>query len=67
MYHIIPEKLIENSAEIMRELDPLNRYYFLLEEADLYRAANLTPIYLLDIGTDEVFVTSQEYMSRKFH
>lgn len=67
MYQIIPEKVIKSAAEHMRETDPLNNFHFILEEGELYKEAELTPVYLLNTETKEVLVTSKECMSKKFH
>lgn len=67
MYQIIPERVIRESAEHMRDEDPLNSFHFLLEEGELYKEADLTPVYLMNTETRVVMVTSRQYMNKKFH
>lgn len=67
MYQIIPEKVIKSAADHMRESDPLNNFHFLLEEGEIYKDADLTPVYLLNTTTKEVPVTSRECMSKRYH
>lgn len=67
MYRIIPENVIKSSADDMRETDPLNSFYILLEEGEIYRDADLTPIYLYNETTKEMLVTSRECMEKDYH
>lgn len=67
MYRIIPEKIIKSAADHMRSEDPLNNFHFLLEEGEIYKDADLTPVYLYNELTKEMVVTTRECMSGRYH
>jgi hypothetical protein len=65
MLEIIPEKRIRMAADFMSETD--NAFVKLLEYGEEFRAANLTPIYIVDNVTADVYVTSAERIQKSFH
>ena len=67
MYKIVPEKIIRNAADHMREEDPLNSFHILLEEGELYKEANLKPVYLYNEKTRQMTVTSRECIQGIYH
>jgi len=67
MYQIIPEKIIKNAAEYVKDAEASNSFTLLLNEGSIYKEASLTPVYLLNTSTNMVLVTSRECMRKKFH
>jgi hypothetical protein len=67
MYQVIPEKIIKNCAMELENEEPNNSFKSLLEEGKIYKQASLTPMYILNVETREMMVTSREKMSEKCH
>lgn len=67
MYQIVPEEVIKDAADKMRDQDPLNSFHFLLEEGELYKEADLIPVYIINMETQEVMVTSTQCMDKNYH
>jgi hypothetical protein len=67
MYQIIPEKIIKSAANHMKDTEPHNSFFYLLEEGEQFKKADLVPVYLLNTITQEVLVTSRECMRKKYH
>lgn len=65
MLEIIPEKRIKFAAEAMSNSD--NSFARLLEYGKEFKAADLTPIYIVDSMTADVYVTSAERLKKSFH
>jgi len=67
MYQFIPERIIKKCAEDLSIEEPNNSFIFLLGEGDKFKAAELTPIYIIDSETSAVTVTSKQRLEKKFH
>jgi hypothetical protein len=65
MLEIIPEKRIKYAAEAMLESD--NSFIKLLAYGEEFKAADLTPIYIMDRNTADMYVTSAERLKKSFH
>lgn len=65
MVEIVPERRIKEAAKHLAG-EP-NSFSALLDLGKQYRSADLTPIYLFDRSTAEIYVTSKEKVSGKFH
>lgn len=65
MFEIISEERIRYAADIMP--DPNNSFIRLLEYGKEFKAADLTPIYIIDSMTADVYVTSAERVQKSFH
>lgn len=65
MFEIIPEERIRFAADIMPNRD--NSFFRLLEYGKEFKAADLTPIYIIDSNTADVYVTSAERVKKSFH
>jgi hypothetical protein len=69
MFQFIPEKAIAEAAELVahEEGDNNNNFNRLLREAQLYRQAALTPVYLYDNKTGQIGVTTLQCIHKKYH
>ena len=47
--------------------DPYNSFIRLLEYGKEFKAADLTPIYIIDSTTADMYVTSAERVQKTFH
>lgn len=65
MLEIIPEESIKEAAEICPDLD--NNFYKLLEYGKEFKSADLTPIYIMDVNSYDVYVTSKERVDKRYH
>ena len=65
MFEIIPEERIRYAADIMP--DPDNSFVRLLAYGKEFKAADLTPIYIIDSKTADVYVTSAERVQKSFN
>lgn len=65
MFQIIPEKKIKEAAKLIG--DEENTFKKVLIIGKDFKDANLTPMYLLNHITQEIFVTSKERMKNIFH
>ena len=66
MYEIIPEYKIKAAAEYMSD-EGDNSFSLLLKYGEKFKTADLTPIYIMNSNTAEVYVTSVEKVERKYH
>jgi hypothetical protein len=64
---ILPEKMIEDAANMYREEDPENSFIRLLRAGEEFRDAGLTPVFLSDRTMEKLMVTTKEKMQKKFH
>jgi hypothetical protein len=63
---IVPEHWIMEIAK-MSENDPNSTMHILVESAQDFRDAGLTPIFLADNSLAKVCVTTKEKLQKKFH
>ena len=63
---IVPERWIMEIAK-MSEGDPNSTMHILVETAQDFKDAGLTPIYLADSNLAKVCVTTKEKLQKKFH
>jgi hypothetical protein len=64
---ILPEQMIRDAAEMFMVEDPRNSFVTLLESADEFRQAGLTPIFLSDVDMQKLLVTTKEKIQKKLH
>ena len=69
MFQFIPEKTIAEAAELTayEEGNNDNNFNRLLSEAQIYRQAALTPIYLFNTKTGQIGVTTLQNIHKKYH
>lgn len=67
MFQYIPEKIIAEAAEHMKDDTESSNFHLLLEEGKIYKDADLIPVYLYDATTGQIGVTSKQYIHKKFH
>lgn len=65
MFEVIPEERIKVAADVLAGEE--NNFAVLLECGKQFKQANLTPIYILNTKTADVYVTSMERMQKDFH
>jgi hypothetical protein len=65
MFEIISEERIRIAADYLSGTD--NSFAKLLVYGEEFKAADLTPIYILDQKTADVYVTSAERIEKSFH
>lgn len=65
IFEVIPENRIRAAAELMADTD--NSFQTLLKYGDEFKAADLTPIYIINNTTSDVYVTTVERMQKDFH
>jgi hypothetical protein len=65
MFEIISEERIRTAADYLSGTD--NSFAKLLVYGEKFKAADLTPIYILDQKTADVYVTSAERIQKTFH
>jgi hypothetical protein len=63
---IVPEHWIMEIAK-MSENDPTSTMHFLVDSAQDFRNAGLTPVFLADDNLGKVCVTTREKLQKKFH
>lgn len=67
-YKQLPDKLILEAAYMAKEIgETENNFFKLIEIADEYKAAGLTPIFILDPETMNVGVFAKEMIGQKVH
>lgn len=67
-YKIIPEHIMEASAADVVEMgESDNTFSRMLVAAKEFKDANMTPIFLLDVKTMDVFVVAKETFGKKLH
>lgn len=64
---IVPERIIKESARLMSQEEENNSFIYALENGKIFKANNLSPIYILDSLNMAIYVTSKERMNKKFH
>lgn len=69
MFQFIPEKAIAEAAELIthEEGESDNSFNRLLLEAQVYRQAALTPVYLYNTKTGQIGVTTLQNIHKKYH
>ena len=67
-FKVVPERIIQDSAFVaLKEGEEDNSFMRLLEAAQDFRKADLTPVYVLDIHTMDVFVVAKETYKKRLH
>jgi hypothetical protein len=67
MYCLITEDAVRKSAEQMSEYDESNSFAYLLRVASEYKQAGMTPIYILDMEKNDLYLSTQEKLEKKLH
>jgi hypothetical protein len=68
LFKIIPEKIIKESAFMaMKTEGEDNSFFRLLEAAEGFRKADLTPVYILNAETMDVMVIAKETYNKRLH
>jgi hypothetical protein len=67
MYQILDEQLIFRAAEATKDDDPNNTFSYALKIANLYKKADLTPVFILNSTTKTLHVTTEEVMDGNYH
>jgi predicted nucleic acid-binding protein len=62
----IPEHIVEQAAEECRD-DKDNNFLKCLNAAHQFRAANMTPVFLLDQNYQDLVVVAKETFKKKLH
>ncbi len=65
MFEIVSEERIRTAADYLYGTD--NSFAKLLVYGEEFKAADLTPIYILDQKTADMYVTSAERIQKSFH
>jgi hypothetical protein len=65
----IPEYVIRQAADYLNEAfpDEPNNYNVVLEEADAYHKADMTPVFLLDRESMMIIVAAEETLGKVLH
>lgn len=63
----VPEEYVRQAARIEREFNPNNTFDRLLNSANKFREADLTPMFFFDEEDMSLYVTTKEKMEKKFH
>ena len=68
-YIVIPEHIVRNAAEVFakEENSKINTFQKMLLVGEEYKQADMTPIYLYNPTTAEVFVQTEEQLKNKMH
>jgi len=73
-YIVIPEHIVRNAAEVFakevfakEENSKVNTFQKMLLVGEEYKQAGMTPIYLYNPTTAEVFVQTEEQLKNKMH
>lgn len=66
MYQVIAKKTIQQAAAYMQN-QPNNAYHYLLQQAHSFELCDLTPIFLRNLDTDELIVTSKQKIEGNYH
>lgn len=67
MDYEIPEHVIESSADELDHDDLDNAFTKLLFASIEFKMANLTPVFIYDDDTNELYLTTREKMENKYH
>lgn len=65
-YLIVPESIVEEAAEACKD-DPTNNFLKVFNAGQEFKAAGLTPIYLLDQEYMDLVVIAKEIYKKKLH
>ena len=63
----VPEEYVRQAARIERAINPNNTFDRLLISANLFREADLTPMFFYDEDHMNLYVTTKEKMEKKYH
>jgi hypothetical protein len=63
---VVPEEVVEDAAKAIED-DPLNNFKKVWNAGQEFKAAGLTPIYLLDQNFMDLFVIAKETYKKKLH
>ena len=63
----IPEHVVRSAANLLVESDPNNSYTSLLKSADIYKEAEMTPLFYYDPYTMIMYVVAKETLGKKLH
>jgi len=63
----VPEEYVKQAARIERAMNPNNTFDRLLTTANLFREADLTPMFFYDEDEMHLYVTTKEKMEKKYH
>ena len=68
-YVVVPEHIVRNAAEVFakEEGSKVNTFQKMLLVGEEYKKANMTPVYLYNPETAEVFVQTEEQLKNKLH
>ena len=64
---VMPEEMVIKAAQDMEKEDPENNFSMLLKGAQSFRMVGLTPIFLCDINMQNLMVTTEEKLRKKYH
>jgi len=64
---IVPEKIIREAAKQIAAEEKNNSFIYALETGKVFKDNDLSPIYLFDVETKSIYVTSKERMKKMFH
>jgi hypothetical protein len=65
-YLVIPESIVIEAAEACKD-DPTNNFMKVWNAGQEYKAAGLTPVYLLDQNYMDLVVIAKELHKKKLH
>ena len=63
----VPEEYVKQAARIERAMNPDNTFDRLLITANIFREADLTPMFFYDEDEMNLYVTTKEKMEKKYH
>lgn len=67
-FKVIPEHIVKESAFMAHEFEGANNSFMrLLQAAEEFRQANLTPVFLVDTLNMDVKVIAKETYNKKLH
>lgn len=67
-YKLLPDKIVLEAAYMAKELgEEENNFLKLIEIADEYKGAGLTPMFVLDPETMNIGVFAREMLGQKIH
>lgn len=68
-YVVVPEHIVRDAAEVFakEEGSKMNTFQKMLIVGEEYKQANMTPVYLYNPETAEVFVQAEDRLKNKLH
>lgn len=68
-YVVVPEHIVRDAAEVFakEEGSKMNTFQKMLIIGEEYKQANMTPVYLYNPETAEVFVQAEDRLKNKLH